>query len=217
MKRLFIDIETIPGQKEWIKEEAAEKVSPPGNYKKKESIDKWMEENAEKEADNLWRKTALDGSRGEIFCIGYSVDGAGVKVEREATEAETLHAFFNSLLEHDMNFKWVGHNISGFDLRFIWQRCVINKVKPPVKIPYSAKPWDADIFDTMVEWAGIKPAGTKSLSDVCKAIGVDGKGDIDGSKVWDYVKDGRYAEVDAYCMDDVSKVIKLHNMMTFED
>lgn len=225
MSICYIDIETIPGQSEWIKEEAKAKVSPPGTYKKEESIAKWMEENAEQEADNIWRKTALDGSRGEIFCISWAINDKAVEsISIEGIgEKQMLEEFFLMLDESTKNdylktspiTNWVGHNITGFDLRFIWQRCVINGVKPSINIPYNAKPWDNEVFDTMVEWSGLNRTGTRSLDAVCKAFGMNGKGDIDGSKVWDYIKAGRYDEVVSYCKDDVKKVRELYKRMTF--
>ena len=54
-----------------------------------------------------------------------------------------------------------------------------------------------------------------SLDKLCKALGLPGKGEIDGSKVWDYVRDGRIAEVADYCADDVRKVWAVYQRMTF--
>ena len=219
MDKIYIDIETIPGQADWIKEESFSTVSPPGQYKKQESIDKWMEENGEQAKEEVWRKTGLNGSRGEIICIAWAVnDGDIESVHRDlgGSEADLLRGFY-AMLNASMDSQWVGHYISGFDLRFIWQRSVINKVKPSINIPYDAKPWGREVFDTKIEWDGVKSSGFGSLDSVCKALGYDGKGDIDGSKVWDYVKDGRIDEVVDYCKDDVEKARLLHKRMTFED
>lgn len=218
MDKIYIDIETIPGQSAWIKEEAEAKVKPPGNTKKPESIKKWMDDNAKQAADELWRKTGLDGSRGEIICIAWAINGGEIKsVHRElgGDEANMLREFY-AMLDMSMDAQWIGHYITGFDLRFIWQRSVISGVKPSVFIPYDAKPWSREVFDTKVEWSGMQSTGTGSLDSVCKALGYDGKGDIDGSKVWDYVKDGRINEVVEYCKDDVHKARLLHKRMTFE-
>jgi len=217
MVELGIDIETIPGQAEWIKEEAREKVSPPGTYKKPESIEKWMEENAEQEADNIWRKTALDGSRGELLCFGFEIEGEQLSFYREidGSEADLLQNIYDGLSKLGPKPLWIGHNITGFDLRFLWQRSVINGVKPSIEIPYDAKPWDARVYDTMYEWAGLNWQGRKSLDAVCKALGIEGKGDIDGSKVWDYAKEGKIKEISDYCKEDVKKAITIYKRMTF--
>lgn len=215
---LYIDIETIPGQADWIKEEAVEKVKPPGNIKKPESIAKWMDENAGQAADEAWHKTSFDGSRGEIICICWAFGDGEIQSSSRSlgeSEADLLKRFYDGLLNAGPANTWVGHYITGFDLRFIWQRSVINNVKPSIRVPYDAKPWDRAVFDTKIEWAGLQSTGTGSLDATCKALGYDGKGDIDGSMVWDYVKDGKISEIVEYCKDDVNKARLLHKRMTF--
>jgi len=218
--KIYIDIETIPGQDEWIKEESASKVSPPGNMSKPETIQKWWSENGDEAIDTAWRKTALDGSLGEIICISWAINnGDPIAVYRNSindNEGEMLTEFFANMKSVGSDSKWIGHYITGFDLRFIWQRSVINRVKPTINIPYAAKPWEDNVFDTKIEWSGAQSTGTGTLDSVCKALGYDGKGDIDGSKVWDYVKQGRIEEVVEYCKDDVIKARLIHKRMTFE-
>ena len=224
---LYIDIETIPSQLDWVKKEIEDGITAPGQYKKPESIAKWLEDNRESAADDEWRKTGLNGALGEIVCISWAFGDDGIlEVHRDLgeSEADMLEEFFN-LLGDDLDSRsmrgevirpiWTGHYISGFDLRFIWQRCVINRINPSISIPYNAKPWGGEIFDTLIEWKGVKSTPGGSLDAVCKAMGMDGKGDIDGSKVWDYVKDGRIDEVVEYCKDDVKKVRDLHKRMMF--
>lgn len=218
MIELCIDIETIPGQAEWIKEEARGKVSAPGNYKKPESIAQWMEENAESVADEIWRKTALDGSRGELLVFGFAVDvdeQASFYRAIDGSEGDLLQNIYDALAKIGPKPLWIGHNITGFDLRFLWQRSVINGVKPSIQLPYDAKPWDDRVFDTMYEWAGLNGQGRKSLDAVCKALGIEGKGDIDGSKVWNYAKEGKIHEISEYCKDDVNKTMQIYKRMTF--
>lgn len=221
MDKIYIDIETIPGQAEWIKEESDSKVSHPGNMSKQETIDKWWKENGAEAIDSAWRKTALDGSRGEIICISWAInDNDPIAVYRDSindSEGAMLTEFFAHMRSASLNNQWIGHYITGFDLRFLWQRSVINQVKPTIKIPYDAKPWSDNVFDTKIEWSGMQSTGTGSLDSVCRALGYKGKGDIDGSKVWDYVKEGRIEEVVEYCKDDVIKARLLHKRMTFED
>lgn len=216
---LSIDIETIPSQAEGALQSI--EVSPPGNIKKPESIAKWHEEKGEAAKETEWRKTALNGTTGEIICIGFAVDDQepiAIYRELEWSESELLSKFVDTIYEvyksNDLRPPvWVGHNITGFDLRFIWQRLVINNIRSKFHLPYDAKPWSDLVFDTMIEWSG-KTSG--SLDKICKAFGYEGKGDIDGSKVWDYVKDGKIKEVAEYCKDDVRKTRDLYNRMTFQ-
>jgi predicted PolB exonuclease-like 3'-5' exonuclease len=224
--KLFIDIETIPTQREDIKTDIRFNISAPANYTKPETIAKWIEENAETEFDKQYRKTALDGLLGEIVSIAWAVEDNEPQVLFRVageSEADLLRAFFEDLqLLTDKNSQrinidqWIGHYITGFDLRFIWQRCVVNQVKPTVKIPYNAKPWDDCVFDTKVEWSGTgQYSGKSSLDALCKAFGLEGKGDIDGSKVWDYYQAGRIEEIAEYNKEDVIKARKIYNKFNF--
>ena len=46
MKIITLDIETIPGQNDWIRGQIASTIKPPGNISRQETIDKWWEEKA---------------------------------------------------------------------------------------------------------------------------------------------------------------------------
>jgi len=225
---LYLDIETIPGQLPYIREDIATGITAPGNFKKPESIEKWLAENRDAETDKAWRKTSFDGTRGEIICIGYATDDNQEKcVARDLgqPEGDMLKGFFTELQKdlgtnaggspHQIT-QWVGHNITGFDLRFLWQRCVINGINPPIGIPVTAKPWDSIVFDTMTEWGGIGKKMGCSLDAICKALGIETKDDLNGSKVWDYVKDGRVDEVAEYCKKDVMRTREIHNRLLFK-
>jgi len=223
---IYFDIETIPTQRPDIIKQVKSTVCAPGTYKKPESIEKWMNENLDSETDKKLRSTALNGTAGEIICISWAIDDAPPQVigrTLEDDEKEMLINFSSSIrksLEQphtDALIKpvWIGHYITGFDLRFLWQRYVINGIIPQMKIPYNDKAFSDNIFDTCVEWAGYKSTGFSKLDDISRALGYEGKGDIDGSKVWDYIKAGKYDEVEKYCMQDVVDVRNLHKRMTF--
>ncbi len=220
MKIITIDIESIPTQKDGAWEEIRKNIKPPATYKKAESIDKWMDNNADAEADTIYHKTGLDGTMGEIICIGYSVNDEPAKcVSRtlEEPESELLSEFMTelSIINDGSGFMWIGHNHTGFDLRFIYQRCVINNVMPLIKIPYQAKPWDASVFDTMVEWRGLSGRGAGKLDVIAQALGMDGKDGIDGSKVWEAIKNGEYERVNEYCKRDVEMTREIYKRMNF--
>lgn len=225
MTTIFIDIETLPTKRADIIEDIRFSISAPANYSKPETIAKWIEENGEAEFDKQLRKTALDGLYGEIFSIAWAIgdeDPVAVSTANQ-TEKEMLEEFFISI--SDLNdkhgqrvgiTKWVGHYITGFDLRFIWQRCVINQVKPAVSIPYDAKPWDAKVFDTKIAWTGATSySGAGSLDKLSKAFDLDGKGDIDGSKVYDYWLAGKFDEIIEYNKRDVIACRELYKRMNF--
>lgn len=221
---IFLDIETCPAQDPAIRAEFLANVKAPATYKKPESIAEWMKENAEAEAEAAWRKTSFDGAHGHICVIGFAVDNEEPLAmhwgsDWHSRESELLKLFYreiDSICAERPNERpvFIGHNLIEFDLRFIFQRSVVLGVKPSHHIPFSAKPWDDKVFDTMARWDGKNRA---SMDKLCKALGFDGKGDIDGSKVWDYVRDGRIAEVAEYCRGDIDRTRLLFNRMTFAE
>lgn len=221
MRELFLDIETIPTQRPGVLEELRATVIPPGNITKAESIQKWMAENADAKAEELWRKTALDGTHGEIVCISFAIDDEPVRsVYRptlEVSEHSLLCEFYVALVEDlDRMPLYVGHNVLGFDLRFLFQRAVILGVKPPFTLPVDQRYNSDRVYDTMLAWAGW--GNRVKLAAVCSALGIPVKTDgIDGSMVWDYIKAGRVQEVAAYCEEDVAAVRNVYRRMTFAD
>lgn len=226
MAIIYIDIETLPTQNPVLIQSFKDSIKAPGNYSKQESIDKWLEENRDIEADKLHRKTSFDGLHGEIFSIAWALDDGAVQVVYRGdneTEEFLLQSFFAQISDITDSYgnrsvisKWVGHYITGFDLRYIWQRCVVNRVLPSVSIPYDAKPWDDKVFDTKVSWTGSgQYSGAGSLDALSKAFGLDGKGDIDGSKVYDYWLAGRFEEIAKYNKEDVVKTRELYKRMNF--
>ena len=104
--------------------------------------------------------------------------------------------------------RFVGHNVSGFDLRFIICRSIVLGVEIPTIIPRDIKPWSQDIFDTMVAWAGAR--GTIGQDRLCEALGLPGKGDFDGSMVAEAWANGEHEKIASYCLQDVETVRAIH-------
>lgn len=96
-----------------------------------------------------------------------------------------------------------------FDIRYIWQRAVILGVTPPSWWPIDARPWDQDrVQDTMLMWAGV--GNRIGLDRLCRALGLAGKSGVDGSMVWDLVRNSRIDDVVDYCDDDVRRLRSVH-------
>lgn len=217
---------------------ALEGLSHPSNFKDPAKIAEWnatiriekvetLQAAHEAKVEESYRKTGLDGAFGQIACASFAyLDAEPVKIwlhewEDPRCESDLLMALsdcLNDTIPQNMQrmVQVVGHNVAAFDLRFIVQRSIINGVRPhPVLMAAAqAKPWEADkVYDTMIQWAGV--GKTVSLDKLCRALSLPGKGDMDGSKVWDAIKDGRIAEVAKYCADDVRKVRAVYWRMTF--
>lgn len=246
---LTLDIETVPAQNpEFLTEIRMEKQSaleialadirPPGNYKKQETIDLWLAEEApkiaqglcdtfESEVDAAYRKTSLDGAYGQICVIGLALDDAPAFSlclgDDWANEEGLLLDFadcLDSIIPANQLFTTtvIGHNITGFDLRFLAQRSIIHGIKPHPAIQRAAqaKPWESDkVFDTMTQWAGV--GNRIKLDKLCRVLGIPSpKGAIDGSKVWDAVKDGCIKDVATYCAADVTATREVYRRLTYK-
>jgi len=205
---IFVDIETIPNQSPEYRAAVRESIKPPGNIKKQDSIDAWMAENAETATDEAIAKTSFDPAAGHICCIGWAVEDSRVASftnETIDTEAENLAKFFDVIRSERgvQMVRWVGHYISGFDLRFLLNRAIVLGVELPDRmvLPRDIKPWGDQVFDTMIAWAGVK--NTISQDNLAKALGMSGKGDFDGSMVAEAWANGEHAKIADYCRSDV--------------
>lgn len=200
--------------------EAADSVKAPANYKDEAKIAEYISAKRAEiyagAADSVAQKiakTSLDGAYGRICCICWAIDDQPATGEIGGNEAEVIRLFFDAISDaagistHDgmvaRPCTFIGHNITGFDLRFIWQRAVVLGIKRPSFIPFSAKPWDERLKDTMVMW---NPDREKriSLDRLCKVLGIKSpKGDLDGSKIAQAWADGRHDDIAHYCKVDV--------------
>ena len=210
MINVYLDIETIPCQSAEYRTRVREGIKPPGTIKKPESILQWLEENAETATDEAVAKTSFDPAYGHICCIGWAIGDDPVQSLSAPTvsdEADILRVFFDALPKMGMA-KFIGHYITGFDLRFIMCRAIVLGVKIPSIWPRDPKPWDQSVFDTMVAWAGAR--GTISQDRLCEALDLPGKGDFDGSMVAAAWANGEHDRIADYCRSDVETVRAIH-------
>lgn len=239
---IFLDIETIPDEQTMDKfMQGCEPIKPPSSMTKgaladdleitcpdelkrhtKESLaDLWEEKlgvsMAEKQAAEKWKKTALSGDYGKVLVI--AADSLiGPREFSGFDEQETLADFFHyvSELSHELNncfLKTVGHNITGFDLPFIYKRSVINGVKPPPFLSLTPSKYSDSVFDTMERWAGFNKF--ISLDELCDILGIDYDKEVNGSMVYDLYKAGEIEKIKDYSSEDVRRVKMIYNMMNF--
>ena len=224
---IFIDIETIPKQPEnETKAEIAKTIKAPAAMKKPETIQDWhngagkYEGVKEAAIDEAYRKTALDGTYGEVISCVVSNGADFASFNRNITDPEAdlvknIFIAINTLTrnqERQVAPYFIGHNVP-FDLKFLWHRAVINSVKPGFALPFDGR-HGKDYYDNMQAWAGFK--GRISQDNLCKALGMEGKRkEVTGSNVWDFVKAGEIAKVSEYNKDDVNDVIDVYNRIKF--
>ncbi|MBV1929828.1 MAG: hypothetical protein KUG81_10005 [Gammaproteobacteria bacterium] len=224
MTNVYLDIETIPAQPEdEAKALIAETISAPATMKKQETVDDWHSGAGKyagvKEAaiEEAYRKTSLDGAKGQICSIAFAIEDQDVVVDAtdSGDDSALLVKFFQSLdllLDGRPPF-FIGHFVAGFDLKFIFHRAVILGIRPPFDLPFSGR-HDQHFYDNMQAWAGF--GGKISQANLCKALGIEGKpSDITGSNVWTHVKAGDIKRVAEYNVDDVEKARMIYKRLTF--
>jgi len=202
LKKLYLDIETLPASGEQmqiiknfyeeIKTKAAKKL-------------------LEKSFDEFYRHTSFSGEFGRIFCIGYAIDDKSVEC-LAGSEKEILEKFWQIAKDADL---FIGYNILEFDLRFIYKRSVINRVKPTQELSF-ARYRNSPIFDTMKEWEKWGSVGI-ALHKLAIALGLESpkESGIDGSKVYDLFLAGKTDKIIEYCKRDVEATRKIYKRINF--
>lgn len=208
--KLFFDIETIPAD-ETLKDVAIEQAIQK-EFKKNSKV-----KSSPKKRENLYRWTSISGDFGKIFCIGYAIDDQPVEIIK-GDETEILGKWWQIADKSDL---FIGHNIMDFDLRFIFKRSIVNKIKPAARhLNLSfARYRNFPIYDTMREWEKWNTQSFISLDTLAKALTLESSkdGGIDGSKVYDYFLMGKYDEIYEYCKRDVTLTRQIYKRMVFED
>jgi DNA polymerase elongation subunit (family B) len=216
---LYLDIETIPSQSPEVHARIAETIKPPANYKKAETIAVWEQHEKPAAVKEAIAKTSFDGSVGHVCCIGWAWELGGANagsIDSVNQEVGLLSGVFSQLDIELNRVPWqqpviIGHNVANFDIRFLWQRAIVLGVRMPRWFPRDPKPWGNDVFDTMTAFAGSR--GTIGMERLCLALGMDGKGEIDGSMIADLWAKGEHEKIAEYCRSDVERTRKIHHRM----
>ncbi|HWO42701.1 MAG TPA: ribonuclease H-like domain-containing protein [Candidatus Eisenbacteria bacterium] len=194
MRILFLDIETVP-------------------------TEQFLQENgllgAQMQLDEaeIVKRLSLSAATAKIVCLAYALepptDSPIALLEGE--ESAILEGFWRLASEADL---FVGHNILDFDLRFIWQRSIIQRVRPSREISF-ARYRSFPVFDTMHEWSRWG-RGHVGLDLLARALGIPTpKACLDGSKVYPYFRAGKFADICEYCKRDVETVRQVYRRLTF--
>lgn len=140
----------------------------------------------------------------------FGIDGEG----NEQEEAQALREFLSLISDFDSECdEIVGHNILGFDLPFIFQRCLVNNipVRPPVNLgEYNVR----GVFDTMRAW-WLGGRNRVALDDIAWALGIESSktADVEGSKVFELYQAGKLAEIREYNLNDVRATRKVYERL----
>jgi hypothetical protein len=133
----------------------------------------------------------------------------------EQDEKKSLLAFLEYMKNFDPDTdELVGHNLIGFDLPFIFQRCLVHGIvaRPLVDLgEYRVR----GVFDTMHHWWLGARRQTVSLDDIAWALGIESSktASAEGSKVFDLYQAGKLAEIREYNLNDVRVTRKVYERM----
>jgi hypothetical protein len=132
----------------------------------------------------------------------------------EQDEKKSLLQFLDHMKAFDPeNDELVGHNLVGFDLPFIFQRCLVHCIsaKPLVDLgEYRVR----GVFDTMHHW-WLGGKRNVSLDDIAWALGIESSktATAEGSKVFELYQAGKLAEIREYNLNDVRVTRKVYERM----
>jgi 3'-5' exonuclease len=203
LKTLFFDIETLPAPQETheiLKEIHKKKLAKGSKYVS--TFEQFIE------------STGLDGSYGRIACISFAFDD-DMPQTLSGDEVQILKDFWEIAKKAKL---FVGFNILDFDLKFIYQRSVILKVKPSVNLPIERCKSDP-IFDVMWEWVRWNQFSRISLDTLSKVLGIPSSkdGSVTGKSVSKAFEEGRIKEICEYCERDIDVTRKIYKRMIFEE
>lgn len=219
---MFYDIETLPTEDPDVIQRVAEKINPPGNMYRPETVSRWVRDEKPQLVKEAVLKTGLDGTYGRVCCVGFAFDDAPAQAII-GEEVEVLTEFFQIVRDRTeylidlrdidgapytepahRSIRTVGHNQKAFDQRFLWQRAVINKVQWPAGMMKPMGYSNHDLVqDTMLMW-NPDPSKRISLDSLCQVLGVASpKAGFDGSMVYEAWKAGERGRIKRYCLNDV--------------
>mgnify|MGYP003133070831 CR=1 FL=1 len=207
---LVVDIETVaisPTEEELVEIKAG--IKPPANYKKQETIDKWMDEQAPLVLADKIAKRSLDPFTNQIVAISakyHGVSSASMPILfNECTDRE------DNLLEefvwvialkgsHYDPYPFVGVNIFGFDLPIIALHLAKHNIDP-CGINFTPSKYDkSKVIDLMTFFDG----KFRSVEALARFLSIDtSHNPISGAEVQEYWDRGDLETIGKHCAVDV--------------
>ena len=155
--------------------------------------------------------TNLEGMTQEQNEYVFGIDADG----NEEHERRALTGFLNLLKDFDPETdEIVGHNILGFDLPYIFQRCLVNEI--PVRPFIDLSEFHVrGVYDTMHHWWLGARRQTVSLDDIAWSLGIESSktAEAEGSKVFEMYASGKLSEIREYNLNDVRVTREVYERM----
>ena len=184
------------------------------------------------EEERAYRSGSLVATSGRVLSIAVHIGSvAGIEIEgvdqseseyvfgidsdgQLQSEQQALTDFLELMKGFDPDIdEIVGHNIIGFDLPFIFQRCLVRGIafRPFVNIgEFNVR----GVYDTMHRWwFGAK--NRVALDDLAWAMEIESSktDEVDGSRVFELYQEGRLGEIREYNLNDVRVTRKVYERM----
>src|SRR5437588_12368980 len=227
-----LDIETLalPGFRERVGPKLEKELKL--GFMRLEQQQRYLEDIAAEE-ERVYQLGSLNATSGRVLSIAvhvgpvpeFEIEGLTSKqsehafgIDKEGNEqgeAQALKDFLALMSDFDVECdELVGHNIIGFDLPFIFQRCLANNIvaKPFVNLgEYNIRA----VFDTMSAWQLGDPRSRVSLDDLAWTLGLESSktADVEGSRVFDLYQAGKLLEIREYNLNDVRVTRKVYERM----
>lgn len=218
--KVVLDIETIMApREEWAR--LAGKLPADGDVSvPDEGMDLFTAGAAEEQRqaeDELYAKSAFDGTYSRIVCIGLlefsdQMEARSAVAWYGDNERELLRQFWSRLAQ-DRPTLFITHNGLGFDLPFIKKRSIIQQVKPSLDINL-AKFRTEPVYDTMAIWSNWDTRGWVKLDVLARALQVDTKSGS-GTQVAEMWEKGQGPELARYCLQDTYVTYACYCRMNF--
>lgn len=189
MKYLIFDIETIPDPEHpWIPPEDKPDQFPPIPVHKIVSI-----------GGMLLSVEGINGEKKKNKVLWFGNFG------KPDDEVSMIRGFLQMIDDEYPDL--VSYNGRGFDLPVIEHRCMRWGIQAPHIFEWHLRnrfkeEGHLDLQDLLTNFGA---TFRSKLSDICSALGMPGKMDVDGSKVSDMIADGKQQDVDSYCLCDVAE------------
>ena len=200
-------------------------------YMRLEQQQRYLEDIAAEE-ERVYQLGSLNAFSGRIISIavhvgpvpGFEINGVqsnqgehafGIDDQgNEQNEAQALRDFLKLMSDFDPECDLlVGHNLIGFDLPFIFQRCLVNNiaVKPFVDLSEFRV---QGVYDTMRAW-WLGGRNRVALDDLAWALGIESSktSEVEGSRVFELYQAGKLEAIREYNLNDVRVTRKVYERM----
>ncbi|MGY3795338.1 3'-5' exonuclease [Aquimarina sp. 433] len=209
---LFLDIETVPEQKNFdqLTDEMKYLWADKTKYQRKEEFS----------PEEFYDRAGIWAEFGKIVCIsvGYFKFKGETRSFRTTSfygEEKQLLVDFKNLIESHFNTPHhllCAHNGKEFDFPYITRRMIIHNISLPYKLNlFGKKPWEVPHLDTMDLWKFGDYKHYTSLKLLTNILGIPSpKDDIDGSQVRNvYYEENDIDRILIYCEKDTVAVAQI--------